>query len=348
MNQYANIRKNISYSQREYPDDNVISVNAYGIERITEDKFLTLMILSKNAIPTPKFQRITLNRAGQDLLEKIYFPHLKDDSRDTKNFFPFVIKEREGCGGEKVALIRQFQDIWNLINFFWKKCVIEDLIESYPIYINGVKKDWNLRVLVSYDIETKRYITVGITGRIDTIGWPVNRSISAENISFEELWKLCGWSEIEFSEAKQKVEKIAELSSEILVQVGNRKWFEPHINNIQTVFWVDIIIDSNKNPFVIEVNDSSSGCIFELAQLEGITSVYPIARAIVHKVLFQKSVQELHNTLKKTAEETGICVDFLIELFQEWKLIVWETEEGFYIEVPEVYLKKFEKWEKTL
>ncbi len=65
--------------------------------------------------------------------------------------------------------------------------LIQDKIESYPLSIDGDKKDWNMRVLVTYDLETKRYISAGIVCRVDILDKPVNISISASFHSFDYI-----------------------------------------------------------------------------------------------------------------------------------------------------------------
>ena len=65
--------------------------------------------------------------------------------------------------------------------------LVQDKIESYPLSIDGNKKDWNMRVLVTYDIATKTYISAGIICRVDALDKPVNISISASFHSFDYI-----------------------------------------------------------------------------------------------------------------------------------------------------------------
>lgn len=262
----AKIFRKAQYIQHQHPNTDCIHTwNAYGMLEICGDKFLTNFILARNGIPVAKQKRVSLGKEYPDFWNN------------------YVVKWRAGCGWKQVQIFRQ-SNVFRADIILNTKLIIEELIESYPIHIEWVKKDWNLRVLVTFDTETQRYITAGIVWRIDTEGWPVNLSISAENISFHDVSKLCGWSEDESKNIESEVKRTAEISCEILTQAGNRKCIHAPIWNFQTVFWVDIIINANKKPIVLEVNDSDSWCIYELAQLHGIKSIYPIAQSILDKI----------------------------------------------------------------
>lgn len=48
--------------------------------------------------------------------------------------------------------------------------LIQEKVDSYHLEENGVRKDWNARVLVTYDYEIQDYVSAGIVIRIDNDG----------------------------------------------------------------------------------------------------------------------------------------------------------------------------------
>ena len=173
--------------------------------------------------------------------------------------------------------------------------VVQEKIESYPLYDERNQRlDWNLRVLTTVD-ENWDVIVVWITGRIDRDGWPINRSISADNISLYDLSKKIWWSDEIYSKLKKDIEETAIRSVQALIwKISPR-----HSLSSQDLAWVDIIVDKDMRPCVIELNDSDSWCIYELMCLEGIQSIYPIAEAIVRKAKVWFTTIELCELFKE-------------------------------------------------
>lgn len=138
--------------------------------------------------------------------------------------------------------------------------LVQEKIESFPIVIDEARKDWNLRVLVTFNPETETHAPVGMIGRIDDDGRAVNISKSAEYIAFGEIARLAQWSEEQTEQVKRDVFDIAVRSVNAIMQrVSGNKNDLNRLANHQTIAGVDIIVTPNLEPVVIEVNSANSG-----------------------------------------------------------------------------------------
>ena len=171
------------------------------------------------------------------------------------------------------------------IAIWYGEYILQERIISYPLEMNGEKKDWNLRVLTTYSPSKNKYIVVGMTWRVDNDWWPVNRSISAENISLEDICKYA-WIEDQYNGIYDRVEKLSIQAVESIVKAWAKKinhlWLE---DNWQDLAGIDVIVDPNLEAYVIETNNADSWCLYELTELEWPNGVNPIADSIVWKLL---------------------------------------------------------------
>lgn len=304
----------------------IIHGNSEGFKKYSESKYFSHFILWKNGVPQPKqimFREITKASYCQRSVDARYERLL----RFLDNLWPdteVVLKPISGSWGkdvffyttEEIRKLREYicfdpeyvfeWDIpvdkpWNeFLRFaivFWDY-VIQERIPSYPIEVWWEKKDWNLRVLTTYCPDKKEYIVAGIAGRIDQDGWPVNRSITADNISLDEIAKLAGWDEDQFRTIVTRTKELAVKVTSIFSSIWNRKDEQGVTPDFQCLAGIDIIIWKDWKPSVIEVNDSNSGCVYELLLLEGIESILPIAISVDYKISYSMALLELMNSMK--------------------------------------------------
>jgi len=303
-----------SMSERE---KGIIHGNSEWFKKYSENKYLSHFILDKNNISQPKqiMFRETKKMKYCEERTKRRFKELKSFLHSLPTDTEIVIKPVDGMWWNEVFFCT-IEEILKLENFIYKdpECeVTEDLnpeddniknefircgvifgntlfeerIKSYPIEIDWVKKDWNLRVLTTYNTDTNSYMVSWMPWRIDNDWWAINRSISADNISLEEIWRLAWWNTTTLQKARKKVEALAIETTTVMANIWKRKNENPQISStkdFQNLAWVDIIIDEQLEPYVIEVNDSNSGCIYESMLLDGIESIIPIAKSIKAKV----------------------------------------------------------------
>ena len=291
--------------------------NAEWFKKYSENKYLSHFILDKNNIAQPK--QIMFRETSKMIYCK---KRVKRRFQELKAFLNTLPKDTEivikpidwKCGNN--IFFSSTKDILELENFIYLnpeleatddlspkddnvknefiRCgvifgntLFQERIKSYPIEIDWIKKDWNLRILTTYDAETNTYVVSWMPWRIDNDWGAVNRSISAENISLEDIWKLAWWDNATLKEVKKRVEDLAIHTTTIMARIWNRKDKKPQVSyevDFQNLAWIDIIVDENLEPHILEVNDSASGCIYESMLLDGIESVLPIAKSIKAKI----------------------------------------------------------------
>lgn len=324
--------------------------NAHKTKKYTEDKSLMYFILSKNWISIPK--QITLGYTPRDYKDEEVVPWMtrihnvwkenREQAISTINTFlnqngSAVLKPISGSCWEDIVIIEaeSFDQIEKMEQFKIfeslrkSRCVLQKYVPSYPVVENWEKMDWNLRALVTYDYDKKNYIVAWTTGRIDKHGGPINRSISADNISLEEIFQKAWISKKKLEKLKKKIAILCNKASHALVNVWARRMEDySTFTNVQILFGVDIIIDENLEPHIIEVNDINSWCAYELMLLEWIESIYPIAKSILGKI---DSVEKLNLFAKDINKKKA----FFSNLPSEYMKgnIDLKTSEGWDVEV---------------
>jgi len=270
--------KKLDFWTREYYAPR-IQWNSLWFRKYIENKWLTYKILKKKGIPLPKQELLKMhgNKDTQSISSIAFHRKLSGGS---------VIKPTNGALWKDVHIIPADNQIFPCISQLKDQAYIhQERIHSYPIQIDKKKKDWNLRVIVSYDPDKKDYIVVWSVWRIDKDGGPVNLSITAKHISFDDISELCWWTKKQFREVKKKVASASINSVKAIIDAwARKKTWKRLSSNIQVVSWVDVIVDQDMNPFVIEVNDAWIGGIYELYKSDWLDAIIPIAESIVHKI----------------------------------------------------------------
>lgn len=204
--------------------------------------------------------------------------------------------------------------------------LIQEKVDSYHLEENGVRKDWNARVLVTYNYETQEFVSAGIVIRIDNDGWPVNRSLSADFISLETVAQMAWWDEATYLKVKHDFETTAIKSVKAIKERSWKKLNSPEaVNkiNAQVLAGVDIIADQNLQMNVLEVNDVNSGCMYELMELYGTKALYVISECILTKAILWGSISSLLSTITEK-----IPAKYLMKALKDGTLEVTESEDG--------------------
>jgi len=171
---------------------------------------------------------------------------------------------------EKDYLNQNFFDYFN-----FNKYIIQEKIDSYPLIINNIHYDWNIRSMMVYDYIKKDYIITWIVCRYDIDGIPVNISLSAWCYSLEEVCKIIGLSE-KYNELSMKIEKI---SIDIFKRIYN---FVGMSDEVQNMFCFDFILDTKWELCLIEVDDGRTGALYELYSTSGKSYMLPIFSTIIN------------------------------------------------------------------
>lgn len=143
--------------------------------------------------------------------------------------------------------------------------IVEKRIKSAPIIVEWEEMDWNFRVFVSKG-DDNNFVVSDMEARIDSIGKPVNISISASVATYNQICEMRWISEDEKASLKADIESISLQACNAIEQhiLQNEK---PSHNRHQDFMWVDIIVEKTKDwyrLYVIEVNDQHSWWMWDL------------------------------------------------------------------------------------
>lgn len=272
-------------------DNTLKKGNAIWFERYTDNKFLTSIILKINNIKVPS-EIIFHKKWNKSWTNKQKVLEIEALLWDNNSFVlkPFNLESWKWVHMlKKEDLNEEFYDKY-LKNH--DTILIQEKIESYPIVIDSIKKDWNLRVLVTYDYDSRKYISTWIIWRIDNDWVPVSISLTAEYISFEQISELIWLSETDYLKLKNDIEQTAIKS---VTTIWERIWKNKEMPNIlinsQSISGIDIIINKNLEPVVIEVNSANSGWIYQLMKFDWIESIFPIAQSILFKTILLSEIE---------------------------------------------------------
>ncbi|EKE30294.1 MAG: hypothetical protein ACD_2C00013G0002 [uncultured bacterium (gcode 4)] len=266
--------------------------DAIWFEKYWENKFLAWTVLRANDINMPPeiaFKvKHNLSWSNESKIGKIF-------SLMSERWWLVLKPSEEKCwNGVHVLKCDDLRSDFYEHYIKWKKTqLIQRKIDSFPIFIDSIRKDWNLRVLITYEPKKGKYKSAWMIWRIDDDWVPVNISIAAEYISFEEISRLAGWSDEQTAKIRADIDDIAIKSVTALMQRTRRnKDVLDELINHQDLAWVDIIINEQLEPVVIEVNPASSGWCYQLMKFEWIETIFPIAEAILFKTVQMARILE--------------------------------------------------------
>jgi hypothetical protein len=263
------------YTTRNNINNSIFEPDLNWFSDLVSDKHLTNKLLSDNWFNTPKEVLLKSNLGLQKSME-LYYNFINNISNNK-----LVIKPRYWERGEDVFIIN------NNLSFteFYKKylknnwdIILQEKIDSYPIEIDENRKDWNLRVLVSYDISTKNYKSNGIVGRIWEYDNIINISKWSEFISIDEL--------IKYLPDEINIPNITETCESIIQTISDYLDNDVSEFNVQDLSGIDIIINEDWDIIILEVNDSLSWWLYHLTKFHWLDSIDYYISNVLRKIKY--------------------------------------------------------------
>ncbi len=174
-----------------------------------------------------------------------------------------VVKPADKAGGEGVKFF-SLEDKESIVEYILellessKGVLIQKKVIPPRIMLDGKGlADWNLRVFVSKGKDNKAIVS-DILVRADTIDGPVNLSISATALTFDELCAKLNLDEKKKKEFRTKIEEIS-VEAFTIIEKDDR------LRKTQADFMgVDVMVDGDLKPYIIEVNDYKAGGMWDL------------------------------------------------------------------------------------
>lgn len=144
------------------------------------------------------------------------------------------------------------------------KVIVEKRIFSLPFKLKNVTQDWNLRVFVTRGA-SNHFITDGMLVRTDDIGKPVNLSISAHAMLFDDVLTKAG---VPLKAQKTLYKAIEKVCVRATMHVINDLLKTHPAQHYLQQDWmgIDIIVSKeagNYIPYIIELNNEDSGGTWE-------------------------------------------------------------------------------------
>lgn len=218
-----------------------------GIE-ITSDKTASKKYCTDNDLKTPEYVSFDKEELGNlDLIEEKITRFAKEARSSDIVIKP--TKESQGRGvimlpSESIDEIRS-----NAIQILQKygTVILERRIESYPYYNkDGQRLDWNIRLLASKSGVIDMEARVGIRGQD-----PINKSKGAEIMEVKNVFNsLRNSNGVKLIDIKDKIAVIAKKISQDLDM---------------DFIGLDLIVDENGEPWIIEINGGAVGGMLSLA-----------------------------------------------------------------------------------
>lgn len=204
------------------------------------------------------------SREKSDILKEV------QDFSENNQCAQVVVKPTDEQGGEHVKFFtkEESEKITEYILDLLQNrhsVLLEKRIHSVPLEIDGVKKDWNLRVFVSRD-ENNDLKVSDMEVRIDDDGKPVNISLSASVMTYENIVKYLKISPEASAQLHRDIEETVTKSFQAIDDAVRKRHKIPN-GAQQDWMGIDIIVQKEGDryvPYVLEVNDHHAGGMWDL------------------------------------------------------------------------------------
>jgi len=176
-----------------------------------------------------------------------------------------VIKPVSGSCGMGVTFVNRENTAYKIEHMrkITDNFIIEERITPPLLKYEGYDQqyDWNFRVFVSRDDNEAPKVSPPLV-RIDKEGWPVNLSLGAARMNYDQLIEKLN---LGADQASKLLKDIMDISLKAFTAVEEEVKGKSGKNYISSDFMgIDVIINKDFVPYILEVNDFCSGGMYDL------------------------------------------------------------------------------------
>lgn len=223
--------------------------NEQAEDALINDKLAAQTVLSQAGVPIAKalLEETTVDDAA-------FRSQLEQCFKDGQAIVIKPLRDSQGHGvimlDPRTTTLRAAEEHIGAVHGSGRKVRVEQWISSYPLRHagSGVRLDWNIRSLLVGSG------AVGAYARIGTFGTPINYTRGAQPAAIAAVLQQCGLDEQAQAVVTQRLEAVYQRSSTALPGI---------------IKGLDIIIDENLHPVVIEPNGEASGGLLNSMQHSG-------------------------------------------------------------------------------
>ena len=246
----CNILKNILINMgwEEADENDNIDFSYYDTYNNAKIKDATIMVIPRlltNKIDNKNTMYTTLKKNNLTYFLPETYTDLKNiDKNIFNNNNIFFLKKIFSSGGKGVYIIKNYDEMKNIISNDEKNYILQKEVTNMLLY-NGYKS--TLRIYVLLTDKKEIYLYTDILGIIHSVKYSNNNSfdihINHKNVKYYNLK-----NELYYSEIFNKIKDICFLTLKEFYLNDNID------KNRFIIFGFDFIIDNNKNPWLIEIN----------------------------------------------------------------------------------------------
>lgn len=259
-------------------------LNSMDLVNLTSRKSNVKEILQEFDVPVPDgatlFNSARANDIRQQLRQGLVLNGIKGK---------VVIKPDGLYGGRGVRMFdnarNDFDEIFQHLQFLFQQvdmALVEERITPRPFFNNeGRLMDWNLRVLVTEDAAGNPIVADMEVRAAPLSGEAVNVHNGAVVYQLDTVMSLLGIQRYQYKAFKSSVEQISLKTASALKEALNEEKEEEEKPARIGLLGLDIILDDDFYPFVMEVNTGSVGGFGSLAKIRFGEKKYAAALPVV-------------------------------------------------------------------